>query len=99
MGAGLSSSDSHHSTNQNIQDNTRCSLELDGLLYEFRQAESMQCDVNHLITDFPRNFIYCNGNMLKVSLLSLSICAAATMKTLVLPRILHEIAGESDFFP
>jgi hypothetical protein len=96
METSVASSDFHRSTNQNLQDNKPCSVELDGLFYEFTRAGSMQCVIRRLNTDFPRNFIYCGGSMFRVSLLHISTSAVAIVNILVLPRLLGQIGDENN---
>jgi hypothetical protein len=92
----IASSSSQSWSGANLQADTQCSVNLDGIFYELTDRGSIQCELRRLERDFPRNFIYFEGRVFQVQLFSVLNSAVDILDNLVLPRNLRGIYAEGE---
>jgi hypothetical protein len=85
------------STHDRLQEDKKCSVELDRLFYALTNGESMWCSIRRDVPSFPRNLIYFGGGVFRVSLLSFSTSALPAVTNLVIGRMterLHSVSND-----
>jgi hypothetical protein len=94
----FASSTTQTEPNHSIQDEKRSLLEFDGFSYRLNSPESVSCDFDEFGRDVPRNSVFYQGNLFRVSLLAISASASSVLKYFVVPRAIERICRSKRSF-